>query len=123
MEHEPQLPARVDPIQRAQPKNKVIRRGSDPGARGDRIAADLLGEHPFDLLEVPRGSWLDRVTIEVRPADARRIALKPYPFDAGPLRVVVPVRIIDSAMRRSGAFHRWWHSQQTQWIQFEFCAA
>ena len=82
-----------------------------------------LGEHPFDLLEVPRGSWLDRVTIEVRPAGARRIALKPYPFDVDPLRVVVPVRIIDSATRRSGAFHRWWHSQQAQWIQFEFCAA
>ncbi len=81
-----------------------------------------LGEDAFDLLEVPRRSWQDRVTIEVRPAGARRIALKPYPFDVNPLRVVVPVRIIDSATRRSGAFHRWWHSQQAQWIQFEFCA-
>ncbi len=82
-----------------------------------------LGEDPFDLLEVPRGSWLDRVTIEVRPVGDRRIALKPYPFDVDPLRVVVPVRIIDSAARRSGAFHTWWHSQQAQWIEFEFCAA
>ncbi len=81
-----------------------------------------LGEDAFDLREVPRRSWQDRVTIEVRPAGARRIALKPYPFDVDPLRVVVPVRIIDSATRRSGAFHKWWHSQQAQWIQFEFCA-
>ena len=81
------------------------------------------GEDPFDLLEVPRESWLDRVTIEVRPVGDRRIALKPYPFDEDPLRVVVPVRIIDSVTKRSGAFHTWWHSQQAQWIPFEFCAA
>ena len=66
--------------------------------------ANGLGEDPFDLLEMLLGSCLDKVTIEVRPAGDRRIALKPYPFGVDPPRVVVPVRIIDSATKRSGRF-------------------
>lgn len=82
-----------------------------------------LGEDAFDLLEVPLKSWQDRVTIEVQPAGTRRIALNPYPFDTDPLRVVVPVRIIDPEANRSSAFHKWWHSQPVKGIEFEICAA
>ena len=54
-----------------------------------------LGDDEFDLLEVPRRSWEDRVTIEVKPATERRIVCEPYPFGVDPLPVVVPARILD----------------------------
>ena len=82
-----------------------------------------LGADPFDLLEVPRANWQDRVTIEVRPTGDRRIALRPYPFDLDPLPVVVPARIIDSSVQRSGSFHSWWHAQPPRLLEFTFSAS
>ena len=51
-------------------------------------------EHEF--VDVPRGSWDDRVTITWRPSRDRRILCDPYPFDADPLEVFLPVRVIEA---------------------------
>jgi hypothetical protein len=45
------------------------------------------------LVEVPRRSWDDRVTIGWRPLAERRIVCDPYPFDRDPLEVLLPARI------------------------------
>lgn len=78
-----------------------------------------LGADPFDLLEVPRTNWRDRVTIEVRPAGDRQIVLHPYPFDLDPLHVVVPARIVNSSAQPSGSFQSWWHAQPLRVVDFE----
>ena len=55
-------------------------------------ASKGLGEDEFDLLDVPRAKWEDRVKIEVRPIGRRRIVMRPYPFDEDPLTVPVVAR-------------------------------
>ena len=81
-----------------------------------------LGDDEFDLLEVPRRSWEDRVTIEVKPASERRIVCEPYPFGVDPLPVAVPARILDWPAEPSAHFHSWWHSERKQLIRFEYCS-
>ena len=81
-----------------------------------------LGDDEFDLLEVPRRSWEDRVTIEVKPATERRIVCEPYPFGVDPLPVVVPARILDWPTEPSAHFQSWWHSERKQPIRFEYCS-
>ncbi len=49
-------------------------------------------EHP--LPNVPRRGWRDRVTLTWRPVAERRIVCDPYPFDADPLEVFLPVRVV-----------------------------
>lgn len=90
-----------------------------PALHGD---ARGLGEDAFDLLDVPRADWEDRVTIAVRPAGERRVTLDPYPFALNPLRVVVPARVVDPASKNGGPFHAWWHALQPQQVEFEFRA-
>ena len=82
-----------------------------------------LGDDEFDLLEVPRRSWEDRVAIELKPVSARRIACRPYPFDVDPLPVTVPARILDWSAEPSTHFHSWWHSEPKQLARFEYCSA
>ena len=82
-----------------------------------------LGDDEFDLLEVPRRSWEDRVTIEVKPAGQRRLVCEPYPFDIDPLPVIVPARILDWSAEPSAHFQSWWHSEPKQPIRFEYCSA
>jgi len=48
-----------------------------------------LGEGSFDLLEVPRGSWADQVTITVRSQGEGQIVCRSYPFDFDPLPITV----------------------------------
>ncbi len=79
-----------------------------------------LGDDEFDLLEVPRRSWEDRVTIEVKPASERRIVCEPYPFGVDPLPVAVPARILDWPAEPSAHFQSWWHSERKQLIRFEY---
>jgi len=59
-----------------------------------------LGEDHVVFHEVPRRSWADRVSIEVKPLGAGRIGIDPYPFDAAPLTLSVPARVVDA--------HAWW---------------
>lgn len=82
-----------------------------------------LGDDEFDLIEVPRRNWDDRVTIEVKPAGERRIVCEPYPFDVDPLPVLVPVRILDRPAEPSERFTFWWHSVAKQTIRFVYCSA
>ena len=81
-----------------------------------------LGEDAFDLLEVPRRSWEDRVTVALKPVGERRIACLPYPFDVDPLPVMVPARILDRPAGASPYLHSWWHSEPRQLIWFEYCS-
>ncbi len=91
-----------------------------PPRTGD---AKGLGDDKFDLLEVPRQSWEDRVTIEVKPVSERRIICEPYPFDVDPLPVIVPSRILDWPAESSFHFQSWWYSQPQRPIRFEYCSA
>ncbi len=91
-----------------------------PPRTGD---AKGLGDDNFDLLEVPRRSWEDRVTIELKPVSERRIVREPYPFDVDPLPVVVSTRILDWPAKASLEFQSWWHSQPPRPIRFEYCSA
>lgn len=82
-----------------------------------------LGEDELDLLEVPRRSWEDRVTIAVKPVSERRIVCEPYPFAVDPLPIMVPARILDWPAEPSAHFQSWWHSTSKQPIRFEYCSA
>lgn len=82
-----------------------------------------LGEHEFDLLEVPRKNWEDRVTITVKPLGERRIVCDPFPFDRDPLQIVVPTRVFDKRVERSTHYHNRWHSKQPELIRFEYTSA
>ena len=48
-----------------------------------------LGQDEFDLLNVPRKNWDDRVTITLFSKGERKIVCAPYPFDLDPLKVRV----------------------------------
>ena len=65
-----------------------------------------LGEDHVVFHEVPRRSWEDRVSVEIKPLGDSRIMIDPYPFDEAPLTVSVPARVAES--------HTWW--RQTPWI-------
>ena len=48
----------------------------------------------YELPEVPRSSWSDRVTLAWTRRDERTIELDPYPFDADGLVVPMPARVV-----------------------------
>ncbi len=77
-----------------------------------------LGEDEFDLLDVPRRSWEDRVTIRIRPVGERRIVCSPYPFDVDPLPVAVPGRALSVPDQHASRFATW--SSPKRLLQFEF---
>jgi len=79
-----------------------------------------LGQDEFDLLNVPRKCWDDRVTIKVIPKGDRKIGLAPYPFDIDPLLVSVPARILEGPIDKSTHLHPFWHSIPLQLIEYEF---
>ena len=82
-----------------------------------------LGEDEFNLLEVPRTKWDDRVRINIKPIDERKIVCSPYPFDIDPLPVFMPATILDLPIEKSSQFQKYWHSKQKQIIKFEYCSA
>jgi hypothetical protein len=47
------------------------------------------------MADIPRRSWDDRVSLTWRPLGLRRIVCDPFPFDADPLEVHLPVRIVE----------------------------
>ena len=79
-----------------------------------------LGEDEFELRDVPRRSWNDRVTLQVKPLGERRIVLSPYPFDKDPLTVSVLARVFDLPADRSGQFQTWWHAKPLEVIEFQY---
>ncbi len=79
-----------------------------------------LGEDEFELRDVPRRSWNDRVTVQVTPMDERRNVLNPYPFDQDPLTVSVHARVFDLPADSSGQFQTWWHAQPLEVIEFQY---
>ncbi len=82
-----------------------------------------LGEDAFDLYDVPRRNWEDRVTMELRPVGRKRIACNPYPFDLDPLTVHVPVRVLTMSTDQKTDYQVYCHSQQKQFIQYQYCSA
>ena len=79
-----------------------------------------LGEAEFELREVPRRNWTDRVTVQVTPLGERRIVLSPYPFDQDPLPVSVLARVFDLPAERSGHFQTWWHAKPLEVVEFQY---
>ena len=79
-----------------------------------------LGQDEFDLLDVPRKSWDERVSIRVFPKGEGKIICDPYPFDLDPLKVRVSARIFenhDEKMRQSKSL---WHAGQNELVEYEF---
>ncbi len=79
-----------------------------------------FGEDEFELRDVPRRGWNDRVTVQATPLGERQIRLSPYPFDQDPLTVSVPARVFDLAAERSGHFQTWWHAKPPEVIEFQY---
>lgn len=79
-----------------------------------------LGEDAFELLDVPRRSWEDRVTIKVSPLGNGHLKCHPYPFDADPLPVSVPTRICNTPPPSPEAFGIWWHQQPIERLCFHY---
>ena len=69
-----------------------------------------LGEDHIVFHEVPRRSWEDRASVEIKPLGDGRIMIDPYPFDEAPLTVSVPARVAQPQTS--------W--QQAPWILKEF---
>ncbi len=78
-----------------------------------------LGEDEFELRDVPRRSWNDRVTVQVTPLGERRMGVSPFPFDQDPLTVSVPVRVFDPG-DPSGHFQNWWYAKRQGVIEFQY---
>ena len=71
-----------------------------------------LGEDHVVFHEVPRRSWEDRVSLEIKPLGDGRIMIDQYPFDESPLTVTVPARVAEP--------HTWWHQAPRILKQFTF---
>ncbi len=69
-----------------------------------------LGEDHLVFHEVPRRTWQDRVSVEVKPLGDGRIAIAPYPFDQEPLTVSVLARVVEP--------NTWW--RQAPWVLKQF---
>jgi hypothetical protein len=82
--------------------------------------AQGLGEDAFDLLDVPRRGWSDRVAVAVRPCGGRRIVLEPYPFDQDPLPVTVQARVLEAHPGDPALFATRWHGLLPEPIRFEY---
>jgi len=77
-----------------------------------------LGRDVFELREVPKTSWEDRVTIEVRPAAPNCIVLDPYPFALDPLPVRVPTRVFDTDDQRATPHQARWYSTPPTLLEY-----
>jgi hypothetical protein len=82
--------------------------------------AQGLGEDAFDLPDVPRRGWSDRVTIAVRPRGGRHIVLEPYPFDRDPLPVLVQARVLEAHPGDPALFATRWHGLLPESVRFEY---
>ena len=73
-----------------------------------------FGADAFELRDVPRSGWDDRVTIVAEPTGTRRLALNPYPFDLDPLPIALPVRIVAPDAGAGQPLAAWWHGVPRQ---------
>ncbi len=71
-----------------------------------------LGEDHIVFHEVPRRSWEDRVSVEIKPLGDGRIMIDPYPLDEAPLTVSVTARVTEP--------HTWWRQAPTRLKQSTF---
>ena len=71
-----------------------------------------LGEDHVAFHEMPRRSWEDRVSLEIKPKGNGQIVIDPYPFDEMPLAVSVPAQVAEP--------HTWWHQAPGILKQFTF---
>jgi len=86
---------------------------------GDAVG---LGDDEFDLTDVPRKGWHDRIVVKIKPKGQKRIVCEPYPFDLDPLPVFVPAKIFDLPVEKPSHFQTHWHSHNIQLIQYEYCS-
>lgn len=77
-----------------------------------------LGQDTFELREVPKTNWDDRVTIEVRPAAPKCIVLDPYPFALDPLPIRVPARVFDADDQNAAIHQVRWHSTPPTMLEY-----
>jgi hypothetical protein len=82
-----------------------------------------FGEDPFELRNVPRTSWEDRVSLSFTPDGAGRIIVDPYPFDRDKLRVIIPRKRIavgaDGPLTSPSA----WYAAPLEFTAVQFVAA
>ena len=78
------------------------------------------GDRERTLLEIPRASWNDRVSLNVRPAGDRCVGIDPYPFDLDPLTVTLRARILNPEIRPPDDFQTWWQARPRREIRFRF---
>jgi hypothetical protein len=77
----------------------------------------------MNLPHIPRGGWDDRVTLAWQPQEGQRIICSPYPFVVDPLRVFVPVRMVeDPAGAKGVAPLVRLHAAPLQTVRFEVVA-
>lgn len=89
---------------------------ANPPSRG-------LGDDAFELHDVPRQGWSDRVTIRVTPHGNGRLELDPYPFDVDPLPVVLPARVAKLPADKPAHLQSWWNAAEPQSLHFTLCHA
>jgi len=82
-----------------------------------------LGDDAFELHDVPRQGWSDRVTIRVTPHGNGRLELDPYPFDVDPLPVVLPARVAKLPADKPAHLQSWWNAAEPQRLHFTLCHA
>lgn len=81
------------------------------------------GQAEQPLLDVPRRSWGDHVTIKLTPIANRRIVCDPYPFDVDPLEVFLPARIVEAESLTGNDLPLvLLHATPLKSIRFEFCS-
>ena len=85
-----------------------------------RASAAGFGMDSFELRDVPRSDWNDRVSISVVARGDGNVELDPYPFDIDPLPVSIPTKIVDPEAVRSLQFQAWWHAAQTRRIDVRY---
>lgn len=82
-----------------------------------------LGDDAFELRDVPRRGWDDRVTIRVTPLGAGRIELDPYPFDVHPLPVLIPARTVRWPAKKPDHLQIDWNAAIMYPLEFNLCHA
>ncbi len=71
-----------------------------------------LGDDHVVLEDVPRRSWEDRVSLEIKPLGDGQIGIEPYPFDEAPLTVSVAARVAEA--------NTWWRQAPRLLKEFTF---
>jgi hypothetical protein len=71
------------------------------------------------IADVPRASWQDRCAFELRPTADRRIVCDPFPFDAEPLELFLPIRVVPDGVRSSELPLTRLHALPLQTVRFE----